>query len=429
MSMIGSFFLEMSASAQGAAAMATMALFTRRPRDRAPSEAPDFSILEHAPGSFIVTDALGVVVEHNDSARALVVSLGTTISAGSKIRSLLGNSADADAAIYRAMRRAAKDGVAFETFPVTASNEAADAHIEISRQHNPRYFLWSITITPKPAETAEPGALPFDMSDAPIAYFSADGEGRIVEMNDAMRRIMGIATDLGDDALPDLFALFGDEGKVLVPSNAGEGDTVEKRLFLICSNGERMSVRIIQKFRTFDHHGGITQSFVVPTRRRPVSDSGDEVRRLVRLLDDAPVAVAVTDLDGLVLEANDRLATMSGGAARVGAEISLAVRLDDRPDVNERLKAVANGAAPDRPLDIKLTGEAGKEHEAHFHANRVDPNTVRCCSPMSWMSAPKRSSSPSWHRPTRCNPWVSSRAASPMTSTTSSPRSGATATS
>ena len=36
------------------------------------------------------------------------------------------------------------------------------------------------------------------------------------------------------------------------------------------------------------------------------------------------------------------------------------------------MRVVAGGAAPASPLDIKLTGEAGKEHEAQFHAHRID---------------------------------------------------------
>ncbi len=367
--MFGSLLSETTEILHGVAAMA---IFSRRTRDRQSGLPPDFSILENALGSFFITDALGVIIEQNDSARALAISLGTTVTAGSKMRTLLGNNTDADAAIYRVMRRAAAEGVAFETFPVVVAGQPSDLEIEIARQRNPRFFLWSITVTAKPPAQDEVEPHSLDMTDAPIAYFSANAEGQIVEMNHAMRRMTGIEADKSTDEFPSLKQLFGDDGNSLVPENAGEDETIEKRFLLTTLGGDRISVRIIQKFRTFDHHEGITQSFAIQTRRRPIGEGGDEVRRLVRLLDDGPVAVAITDLDGIVLEANDRLATMSGGAARIGAEISLAVRLDDRPDVNERLRAVANGAAPDRPLDIKLTGEAGKEHEAHFHAHRVD---------------------------------------------------------
>ena len=349
-----------------------LALFTRGGRDRQAAETPDFSILEAVPTAYYLTDALGVIVEHNEAARTLAVSLGERVADGSKMRALLGNDSAADAVIYRAMRRAASEGATFDVFDVTHGGEAADAQVEITCQSNPRYFLWSIAIAPKMPDFDEPDALPFDMADAPIGYFSADANGRIVEMNAVMCQMAGLHADAAQDGSATLATLFGEEGASLDIPGSQDGQVIEKQMTLLNTDDQRRSVRVIQKFRSFDHHDGIAQSFVVPIRKTIVSEAGHEVRRLVRLLDDAPVAVAVTDLDGLVLEANDRLATMSGGAARVGAEISLAVRLDDRPDVNERLRVVAGGAAPASPLDIKLTGEAGKEHEAQFHAHRID---------------------------------------------------------
>ncbi len=352
-------------------AMAALALFTRPGRDKQSSEVPDFTILENTPTAFFVSDALGVVIEHNEAARVLAISLGVRLSGGSKMRTLLGNDAEADSAIYRAMRRAANDGATLETFGVLHAGEAADAQVEITRQRNSRHFLWSISVIPKAPVITEPATLGFDMSDAPIAYFTAGEDGYITEMNPVMRRLAGLRAEAPSDERLTVSDLFGDGEKAPVSSRMKEGEISEKRMMLMVRGGERKAVRLIEKKRLFDDDTGGMQAFVVPTRMMPINETDGEVRRLVRLLDDAPVAVAVTDLDGLVMEANDRLASMSGGAARVGAEITLAVRLEDRPDVAERLKAIANGAAPSSPLDIKLTGEAGKEHEAQFHAHRI----------------------------------------------------------
>lgn len=352
--------------------LAALAMFTRPGRDRQAAEMPDFSILENAPTAFFMTDALGVVIEHNDAARALAVSLGGRLSGGSKMRTLLGNDAEADSAIYRAMRRAGTDSATYEVFGVTHTGEPADAQVEITRQHNPRYFLWSISVVPKAPALTEPELPGFDMSDAPIAYLCVDEEGRVVDINAMMRRIAGLRVEAAPDERIMLDELFDEVKQALLSSRLQESETFEERAALKVKGGKRRTVRLIAKACHFDHHDGVAQIFVIPSRNAPISETGAEVRRLVRLLDDAPVAVAVTDLDGLVLEANDRLASMSGGAARVGAEITLAVRLEDRPDVTERLRAIASGAAPSSPLDIKLTGEAGKEHEAQFHAHRID---------------------------------------------------------
>lgn len=362
----------LSNPATGGTILAGLALFTRAGRDRSQSDVPDFTILDTVPTAYFLTDALGVVIQHNEAARTLAVSLGARLTSGTKMRVLLGNDTQTDATIYRAMRRATAESATFDLFTVTHAGEAADAQVEITCLNNPRYFLWSVAVTAKMPDFDEPDALPFDMADAPIGYFSADARGRLVEMNAAMGQLAGLDPAVAHDSTVTLSTLFGADGAALSLADAPSGRVVDKQVTLATTTGQSRPVRVIQKYRPFDHHDGIAQSFVIPLRRRPVSEAGDDVRRMVRLLDDAPVAVAVTDLDGLVLEANDRLASMSGGVARIGAEISLAMRLDDRPDVNERMRAVANGAAPTSPLDIKLTGEAGKEHEAQFHAHRID---------------------------------------------------------
>ncbi len=355
------------------ASFAAIALFNRKGRDGGyDGPEPDFSLLENVPRPYFLTDAFGVILEHNDAALALANSMGTRISRGTKIRSVFGGQTNADALIYKSLRRASSDGASADTIELTHLSAVCEAEVEIARQANPRYYLWSIKIHEAAVEDIVEPQIPTDIENAPIGYFSATRDGKITEINAHMRKLAGLPDDIADSDLPKVADLFGPDARKLSPNIVSAEEKVEVTLQLNHANGEQVPVRVMQRILTEDAFEGVTQAFVTRLPRQGFQASSDDAKRLVRLLDDAPVALAVTDADGLVLEANDRLATMSGGAARVGAEIALAVRLDDRPDVVERLRNVAAGAAPDSPLDIKLTGEAGKEHEAQFHAHKID---------------------------------------------------------
>ncbi len=355
------------------ASLAAIALFNRKSRDNAYYDAaPDFSLLENVARPYFLTDAFGVIIEHNDAAHALAGALNVRVSRGTKIRTIFAGHSNADSLIYKGLRKAASDGASAETLDLTHLPNLREAEIEIARQANPRYYLWSIKLHDSSDEEFVESQVPTDIENAPIGYFSAARDGKILEMNARMRKMAGLTEDAVQDASLRVTDLFGQDATKLSPNIVAADESVEVTLQLHHSNGEQVPVRLMQRILTEDVLEGVTQVFVTRLPRQGFQASSDDAKRLVRLLDDAPVALAVTDADGLVLEANDRLATMSGGAARVGAEIALAVRLDDRPDVVERLRIVAEGAAPDRPLDIKLTGEAGKEHEAQFHAHKID---------------------------------------------------------
>ena len=364
-------FLKGSATTPTGAAMGVLALLTRRAPLTDAQSPHDFRMLARSPRPFLLTDALGVVTACNEAAVTLAQTSDVTLGVGTRVRRLFGNNADADALLYKAMRQVTDTGAFIATLPFPMGLRGTALRAEISDCGSGSCFLWSLElINLEKAVEAEPAITPMGMESAPVGYFSADRGGSILELNVRMRELTGI----GEDALArgelNLSDIFGESARRLSPALAREDEVIDEIVTLRQGEDETIPVRVQQ--RIIPNAGGeiVTQSFVVPQPTRPLNHGGD-VKRLVRLLDDAPIAVAVTNLDGMVLEANDGLAAITGGAARVGAEIALAVRLEDRVDVEARLKAVANGAAAGSPLDIKLTGQAGREHEAQFHAHRI----------------------------------------------------------
>jgi len=166
--------------------------------------------------------------------------------------------------------------------------------------------------------------------------------------------------------------VFSDGARRLSPALAKVGETVSEAATLKNAAGDLRQIQVIQSLSEGEENGASTRSFVFPIPpKRDVEVGTTTGSRLVRFLDDAPVAVALTTTDGTIIEANDMLVEMSGGVARVGAVVSVAVRPHDRSEVMERIAEVVDGGEAPLPLEVRLTGDAGVEHEARFHVHTI----------------------------------------------------------
>ena len=343
------------------------------PRNDDNAGAPSLRAFERAARPFFLSDSMGVVVDANLAARALGDTLNVRFGHGSRVRALFGDNQAADSQIYRALKRVMKDGAGVEIFAIEHSPEIEEIHAEISDCGQGEYFLWCLDTSgkPAPAKQSDPIQLPLNLLQLGALHF--DEAGEIVEATEPFQRWIGEQQEAGGSdtarGAGNLKALFGAEthNKLTAAFSPNDEFTAHDVALERADAAPQRGVLFRQSHPSKEGHG---VAYLLPNSQQP-AESVSDVRRLVRLLDDAPVAVAVTDLDGLVLEANDGLAMFSGGAARVGAAISLAVRLEDREDVYSRINAVASGKSFGSPLDVKLTGEAGNEHAAHAYAHRI----------------------------------------------------------
>lgn len=352
-------------------AVAAAALFRLPPRTtRDEGEEAGFSLLEHTQKAYILTNSLGVIRAANAAATELATSLATSCAKGTHLRGLVASDPEAEPKIYRATRGAIDQCASAVEFICADGSSALQA--EVSRAGGEDAILWSFNQHAVEHEVSAVRSAGPNLDDAPIGFFSVDRGGLIVSMNATLAEWVNVDWPLDAEASLSLTDLFAEGARRLSPALAKVGETVTESANLRVRGAEPRPVQVVQSLDASEDGAAVTRSFVFPqAAKREVEVGVTTGSRLVRFLDNAPVAVALTSTDGTIVEANDMLVEMSGGAARVGAEVSVAVRRDDRNEVMERVAEVADGADPEIPLEVKLTSETGVEHEARFHVHTI----------------------------------------------------------
>jgi len=350
-------------------ALGAAALFRlQRDPDMSDETTASFGLLEHTPKPHLLTNELGVIRAANASARTLAGELSVSCGKGSHIRGFFASDAEAEQKIYKAVRGAVdhSHGAVEFVFPKDGFSLKADA----SPAGAADTVLWALERVELLPDAASSALDDTNLDQAPIGFFSADRGGKVIAMNATLANWIGRDWPLAEAETLSLSDLFSDGARRLSPALAKVGETVSEAATLKALDGETRQMQVIQSLAEVEENGAATRSFIFPTPpKRGIEVGTTSGSRLVRFLDDAPVAVALTTTDGTIIEANDMLVEMSGGMARVGAEVSVAVRLHDRSEVMERISDVVDGVEAPLPLEVRLTGDAGVEHEARFHVH------------------------------------------------------------
>ena len=353
-------------------ALGVVALFRAQNRQEAPEDAlAGFALLENSPIPYLATNDLGVIRASNAAAEKIAAALKVSCAKGAHIRGFFAADAEAEQKIYQAVRTATEQNTGSAEFCIKGQNLRLRA--DVSSAGTADTMLWAIEQIDNLAEDAATGIGELDLDAAPIGFFSADRGGKITSMNDTLARWVGRTWPLPEGAVQLTLAdLFTDGARRLSPALAKVGETITETAALRASGDETRQVQVVQSLASLEGGDAVTQSFIFPSPPKSEIQVGVSTgARLVGFLDDAPVAVALTTKEGTILEANDMLVERSGGAARVGAEVSVAVRREDRGEVMERISDIVGGEESKLPLEVKLTGENGEEHEARFHAHTV----------------------------------------------------------
>ncbi len=353
-------------------ALGVVALFRSAPRKEIKSDVIEgFALLEKSSKPYLITNEYGVVRRLNAAVTEIAAAMNTVCNEGSHIRGLLQADTEAEQKIYQAVRSAMDQGTGLARFasadwPFTLSAEVSSAALS-------DVLLWTFEKVEGHFENREPHTESAFLDTAPIGFFSADRGGKIISMNDTLAKLIGRKwpLDEGSPALT-LSDLLVDGARRLSPALAKVGETVTETVTLRTPDNEALPIQVIQSLDISESGEALTRSFIVPQNIKTDVDVGSASgSRLVRFLDDAPVAIALTSADGTILEANDMLVEISGGAARVGANVSVAVRPDDRNDVRQRIADVVRDGEAEVPLEVKVTGDGETDHEARFHVNTI----------------------------------------------------------
>jgi two-component system cell cycle sensor histidine kinase/response regulator CckA len=330
-----------------------------------------FALLENAPQPYLVTDDLGVIRAANKAAEKIASALTVSCAKGAHIRGFFSADPQAEQKIYQAVRAASEQNAGTAEFSIKGHNLRLRADVSSAGAANT--MLWAVEQIDSFPEDSSSGMDDFNLDTAPIGFFSADRGGKVTSLNDTLAQWIDKTWPLPEGAEPlTLSELFTDGARRLSPALAKVGETITETATLRTSGEGGRQVQVIQSLTETADGEATTRSFIFPSPpKSEVQVGAASGSRLVRFLDDAPVAVALTSTDGTILEANDMLVERSGGAARVGAKVSIAVRTEDRSEVMERIAEVVKGEEAPLPLEVKLAGENGDEHEARFHVHTI----------------------------------------------------------
>ena len=220
------------------------------------------------------------------------------------------------------------------------------------------------------------------LDNLPVGFFSVNGMGRIVYANETLCEWLGLS--LNEMSAQKLsFADFVMESGEHEQDDDGHNGQVTLR----SNKGAEFRAMLVQSGRV-DGDGELlyTRSVVIRDLvRKPtapeastitVSDKGAEAvaRRLYWLFDEAPVAIALLDLQGNISDCNQSFLKMLGLHKDDVLEKPFSERLatEDLSDVTGQLSKVVMGIMRAAHIDIKLTATAGREVAASLYVSSME---------------------------------------------------------
>ena len=258
-----------------------------------------------------------------------------------------------------------------------ASPSAETEWLEVSAcplKGRPGFVLWCITdITSRrqmeQVIREEQEKLVDFLENASVGFYSADAEGRFEYINHTLGAWLGytpeeilkdkmkLADFLPADRPADVPAYDPFAGKR--PDQQGE-TTMRRR------DGTTFQVYIIQTVIE-DESGVRTRSVVrdLSPERELEQDLRLSEQRFQRLFEDAPIGIAILDLDGRITECNHAFGAMApaGPPGPLGMPLAGLVAEDDRAELASRLSGATAGTAAAAPFDVRLRGEGEGERE------------------------------------------------------------------
>ena len=354
---------------------------------RLPSQPAFFeAIIDSVADACVVTDGRGRVIYANAPYRRMVQGHGRLVG----IENLYAGYPDIAERVYR-LALAARDGrPAAEEFRLNPGSGAAGAdpdrpvwvmvsvsQVEIGQGQ--RYTLWrhsDVTGDREHQETAF-AKLQFIISyldRAPAGFFSTTAEGEIAYVNATLADWLGLDLARTTDGSLKLTDLVSQADAQLVMSVAARPGNARTEIFDIDLQGadaKAIPVRIIHRAECGpDGHPEPSRSLVLD-RRLNGSDTPKAIAadQFQRLLNHAPVGMALLDQAGIIVNANSAFVTLSEGKVR-GAAITDLVVEAERPTLGEAVASVVKGEHLE-PLDVSFAGPS--QHTGQLSLHRLDP--------------------------------------------------------
>ncbi len=373
----------MIAAGVALAAVAGIALLTLSRTERQAATAQrQVEVLTHAadalPGGAAVIDGTGALVHANAVFQAMVDPADRRpVDA---LRGRLAADSDARARFERLVTAASAGRTATEEVPIRSA-AGKSAWWEISAHPVPGFqghSLWTVgdVTTRREIEAivrAEQAKVVDFLQNAPVGFYSVDGEGRFEFVNRTLASWLETAPEelVGGPARLHDFLVGARPGAAPYdPFPAGENQEVAMRGL----RGRRFQAVINQTVFGGDISGPLRTRSVVRdlTAEREMAEALSRSERRFRgLFEHAPVVIASLDKQGRVVDCNPALLRLVGEKIEpMGRALIELIDPRDRAQADQRIRAVLRGEPPGKPLELRLIGESPRY--AVLYLSRVD---------------------------------------------------------
>lgn len=313
------------------------------------SAPPLAQTLDDSPDAYVSTNSLGMVLAVNKAARALIQDMSAPRRAGPKSATeVFAFDSDAKRLCYAALKTAVSQGQAEALFRATDSRGLAATLTRVKDD-----FIWRLT----PAEPIEEAPTASLATHLPHPAYIADQAGDILEINAALRALMGLKQAGAGAVQPKLENMFAEGAEHLTTDAVWSG-----RVMLKTPDGAQ-AVRVSQC--SFEDADAQRRIGVVCTAE--AASAIDQGAPTLDFLQGASIAMAIADGDGALIEANTRFKQLWSGAAAPGARLADLAAPTDRDEFRARLKTLARTGAVDNPTEITLSGEDDVVAQVYLH--------------------------------------------------------------
>ena len=210
------------------------------------------------------------------------------------------------------------------------------------------------------------------LDNLPAAFFSADGEGRILYANKALADCLEITADELASRTRRFadFVVDGEAAPVEVSDGSPElhGEVTLRR-----ADGSTFRACLLQSENIGgDGREAYTRSILL-RHMAWLPEEGSE-QRLHWLFDEAPVGIALLNLHGDTTDCNRAFLKLMGlhREAVVGRPFSHHLAKEDRAEVASQLSKIVMGALPAAVLEVRLPGGGHRELVASLYASRME---------------------------------------------------------
>ncbi len=213
------------------------------------------------------------------------------------------------------------------------------------------------------------------LDNAPIGFFSVDGEGRFVFANNTLARWLGYAPEDMTGAGMRLQDIVVEGSTQDLGAGAESGAQSHRRqMRLKARDGKAVPVYVSQSLARGPGGEEQTRSVVLNLSQEQQWESAlrDAEKRFRRFFDYAPIGIVMVDDQGRLVEANRAFHTMVGDApgAQAGTPLVAFVSDDDRAEVAAQMEASLRGESAAGAIEVRLKGP--KEPAVQLYISRLE---------------------------------------------------------